>query len=176
MNKFWLAAGALLIAGTCSAEVFKSQADCVVGKRVADKANKVGVIVRVPKNDTLCFVRLDGGPEDREETYIFWMLRDAGASVETDDKLVSGKYECFAGMPNAYTFMDLIVSGDSYTWAGTRGKFGGGSARLRSAATIHTLTGSQIIRHFRLRSSLMSTTTMGSGLSANRCSGYTCGV
>ncbi len=122
MNKFLLAAGALLIAGTCSADVFKSQAECVIGKRVTDKANKTGVIVRAPKNDTLCFVRLDGGPKDREETYIFWMLRDAGASMETDDKLVSGKYECFAGMPNAYTNMDLIVSGDSYAWAGSRGK------------------------------------------------------
>ena len=89
-------------ASTCSAEVFKSQAECIVGKRV-------------------CFVHLDGAAKDREETYIFWMLRATGVSVETDDKLVPGVYECFAGL--SYTFMDLTIAGaDTYDWAGSRGK------------------------------------------------------
>ena len=109
-------------ASTCSAEVFKSQAECVVGKRVADKADKVGTVVRAPRNETLCFVHLDGTAKDREETYIFWMLRAAGVSVETDDKLVPGVYECFAGL--SYTFMDLTIEGaGTYDWAGSRGKY-----------------------------------------------------
>ncbi len=124
MNKLLLlAAFGALIAGNAAAEVFKSRAQCVLGKRVADKADKVGTIVTGGgKDDTLCFVHLDGTAKDAWTTYIFWMLRDAGASVETDDKLVSGVYECFSGSPNSYTFVDLRISGDTYEWGGSRGK------------------------------------------------------
>ena len=64
----------------------------------------------------------NGTAKDREETYIFWMLRAAGVSVETDDKLVPGVYEGFAGL--SYTFMDLTIEGaGTYDWAGSRGKY-----------------------------------------------------
>jgi len=47
-----------------------------------------------------------------------------GSSAETDDKLVKGTYECFAGLPNQYTFMDVIITGaDTYEAAKTKGKY-----------------------------------------------------
>ena len=55
--------------------------------------------------------------------FLFWMLHSEGGSAETNDQLVAGVYECFAGNPNQYTFMNLRVIGtDSYEWAGQRGK------------------------------------------------------
>ena len=71
---------------------------------------------------TLCVWKVDG--TGKEMASIFWMLRDEGVSAETNDKLVAGTYECFAGVPNQYTFMDLrIVSEGVYEWAGEKGKY-----------------------------------------------------
>ena len=79
-----------------------------------------GRILRISQG-TLCVVLLDTG---KEQSSIFWMLRDEGASAETNDKLVAGTYACYAGNPNQYTFMDLkILSANSYLWAGQRGQF-----------------------------------------------------
>src|SRR3954468_17453030 len=90
------------------ADVFKSAKECVPGKRVTDKAGKSGKGIGMTKGDpTGCDVQIDGA--DRVNYYIFWMLRDEDKSAETDDKLVSGTYECFAG--GRYTFMDLKITG-----------------------------------------------------------------
>ena len=113
---------AALIGGAppAAAENFKSVKECVPGKRVVNNMGDKGKILRVSQG-TLCVVLLDTG---KEQASIFWMLRDEGASAETNDKLVPGKYACYAGNPNQYTFMDLkILSASTYEWAGQRGRF-----------------------------------------------------
>jgi hypothetical protein len=107
-------------APAASAENFKSVKECVPGKRVVNNMGDKGKILRISEG-TLCIVLLDSG---KEKASIFWMLRDEGASAETNDKLVAGKYACYAGNPNQYTFMDLkILSVNTYEWAGERGRF-----------------------------------------------------
>src|SRR5438094_673409 len=103
------------------ADVFKSAKECVPGKRVTDKGGKSGKVIGMTKGDpTMCDVQIDGA--DRVSYYIFWMLRDEGKSAETDAKLVSGTYECFAG--GRYTFMDLKITGvNTYESADSKGKF-----------------------------------------------------
>ena len=98
---------------------FKAPAECVVGKRVVTRQNQAGKIVKVDR--TMCSVLLDSG---EERTTLFWMLRAEGASSDTDDQLVSGVYQCYAGNPTQYTFTDLKILGAfSYEWAGKRGRF-----------------------------------------------------
>lgn len=115
-----LSAGLIGDARTAAAENFKSVKECVPGKRVINNGGDKGKILRISQG-TLCVVLLDTG---KEQSSIFWMLRDEGASAETNDKLVPGAYECFAGSPPQYTFVDLrITSANSYEWAGQRGRF-----------------------------------------------------
>ncbi len=104
---------------TAVAENFKSVKECVPGKRVVNNMGDKGKILRISQG-TLCVVQLDTG---KEQSSIFWMLRDEGASAETNDQLVAGTYACYEGVPNQYTFNDLkILSANSYEWAGQRGK------------------------------------------------------
>ncbi len=127
MKRLWIlvalaAAGPLGTPHPARAEVFKSQAECVVGKRVVDSRGQAGKVTRIDKNSSLCFVLLDA--TGKEGTYIFWMLHAEGASAETDDKLVKGVYECFAGLPVRYTNMDVVITGTTtYKTAGHAGKF-----------------------------------------------------
>jgi len=108
-------------ARTAVAENFKSVKECVPGKRVVNNMGDKGKILRVSQG-TLCVVLLDA--TGKEQSSIFWMLREEGASAETNDKLVPGTYACYAGNPNQYTFNDLkILSANSYEWAGQRGRF-----------------------------------------------------
>lgn len=102
------------------ADVFKSVKECAIGKRVETKDHGPGKITRIETNGVMCFVTHD---DDHKETaYIFWMLRDSGASAETDDKLTPGVYECFAG--GRYTFMDMRITGpNTYESAGVKGRF-----------------------------------------------------
>ena len=116
-----LMSGVALLMSTLSAQcdVFKSADDCKVGMRVTDKSNKSGVITDIDKYMSLCHVRLDDGSSNY---YIFWMLRSAGASAETNDKLVAGTYECYQG--GQYTFMDMKITGpNTYSSAGSNGRF-----------------------------------------------------
>ena len=70
----------------------------------------------------MCDVIQDENGKTR--AYIFWMLHDEGGSAETDDKLVDGVYQCFAGRPLSYVDMDIIIKGSNiYESAGERGKF-----------------------------------------------------
>ena len=119
---FMMAAlGLLGLATHANADVFKSPKECVAGKRVSDKQGKRGTIVGIDKySETMCDVKMDD--TGKVGYYIFWMLRAEGASAETDDKLVPGTYECFAG--GRYTFMDMHITGaNTYESAGTNGRF-----------------------------------------------------
>ena len=107
-----------LAAPQAKAEKFKSIKECVAGTRVVDLRNRHGKIVNV-YDATRCTFAVDGGGE---EHLIFWMFNKEGESAETDDKLVPGKYECFAD--GHYTFMDMYITGaNTYTAADTPGKF-----------------------------------------------------
>lgn len=113
-----VAVGACGIASIARAENFKSIRECVVGTAVETSNGNRGRITRI--EDPLCFVQHEGG--GREVTYIFWMLNAAGGSRETNDALVVGVYECFAG--GRYTFMDMKITGPStYESAGEAGRF-----------------------------------------------------
>ena len=101
------------------AEAFKSARQCVPGMQVVDLRGRTGTVTGVTQT-VMCSVRFPGEP--RDESLLFWMLHPAGGSKETNDKLVPGKYECFAG--GRYTFMDMYITGpNSYSSAGTHGTF-----------------------------------------------------
>jgi hypothetical protein len=113
--------GMILLGSTAAAQcdVFKSADQCKVGKRVADKENKTGTITGIDRYMSLCHVRLDNGTENY---YLFWMLRDQGASAETSDRLVPGTYQCYQS--GRYTFMDMKITGpNTYSSAGSSGRF-----------------------------------------------------
>lgn len=103
------------------AEEFKSPRQCVAGRRVTDMLGKTGTVVGLQKGSTvMCTVKPDGG--GAEQHLLFWMLHPAGGSRETNDKLVPGTYECFAG--GRYTFMDVHITGpNTYATAGKGGTF-----------------------------------------------------
>jgi hypothetical protein len=114
MNRAALAAlfglGLLLVPATAHAQNFKSAGECTPGRRVADKENKTGTVVRLDPYMNLCQVRLDSGGT---HSYIFWMLHPAGGAAVTQDNLRAGKYECFTlnnGHMN-YTFTDFTITG-----------------------------------------------------------------
>jgi hypothetical protein len=72
---------------------FKSDKECVVGMKVADRQNLTGKVVSA--GDSMCRVQLDS--TGKTTAWLFWMLHAAGGSVETNDKLVIGKYNCWVG-------------------------------------------------------------------------------
>ena len=126
MNKLWIPlfiaiVGCLATAQRANAEAFKTNAECVPGKRVADKIGQNGKIIGPTRGDPVgCDVLWDS--DGKSHYYIFWMLHLEGGSSETNDKLVSGTYECFAG--GHYTFMDMRILGpNTYESAGERGKY-----------------------------------------------------
>jgi len=127
MSKHWIwimimaCVGFFGTAPRADADVFKSAKECVPGKRVEDKDGKKGKIIGINRwASTSCDVLMDG--TGKQVTYIFWMLHAEGGSAETDDKLVSGTYQCFADLH--YTFMDVHVTGpNTYDTAGSRGTF-----------------------------------------------------
>lgn len=107
----------LILATPLIAEEFKSPKECVVGSKVANRKNETGKVVAV--ETTMCRVRLDGSGETRP--YLFWMLRAAGSSAETDDKLVVGKYTCWVGSQGAG---EIRITGPStYESSGKKGTF-----------------------------------------------------
>jgi hypothetical protein len=107
---------ALLFTSLIAAE-FKSEKECVVGAKVADRQNQTGKIIAV--ESSTCRVRLDGS--GKTIPYLFWMLHSAGASVETDDKLVVGKYDCWVGSQAAGGMR--ITSPSTYESDGKKGTF-----------------------------------------------------
>ena len=106
-----------------NAEAFKTAQQCVAGTRVADSAGKTGTVIRL-RDGVMCDVKRDDTKQPYP--YIFWMLHPAGQSAETNDKLVPGRYACYAGLPLQYTFMDVWITGAT-TY---RTKAGAGSFRM----------------------------------------------
>jgi hypothetical protein len=105
-----------LFAFTISAAEFKSGKECVTGLKVADRMNLTGKIISV--EGSTCSVRLDSG---ETKTYLFWMLHPAGASPETDDKLTTGNYRCYA---SGVIAGQLRITGPaSYESNGKQGKY-----------------------------------------------------
>ncbi len=96
---------------------FKSDKECVVGIRVADRENLTGKVVSV--DSSKCRVLLDGS--GKTTTYLFWMLHAAGGSAETNDKLVIGKYNCYVGSQGAG---EMRITGPaSYESEGKAGRY-----------------------------------------------------
>ena len=96
---------------------FKSEKECVVGSKVADRQNQTGKVIAV--EPSTCRVRLDGS--GKTIPYLFWMLHAAGDSVETNDKLVIGKYDCWVGSQAAG---EMRITGPStYESDGKKGTF-----------------------------------------------------
>lgn len=121
MFKVTLATTCLILAlsAAASAETFKSGKECVVGARVADSTNHTGTIVRT--DGTMCYVKRDDGSSN-SYAYIFWMLHPQGQSAETDDKLIPGRYACYAD--GQYTFMDIRITGpNTYSTSAGSGRF-----------------------------------------------------
>ena len=106
----------VLIAPMMAAE-FKSEKECVVGSRVADRENHAGKVVSV--ESAKCRVLLDSSGQTT--TYLFWMLHAAGASAETNDNLVMGKYNCWVG--SQATGGLRITGPSSYESDGKAGKY-----------------------------------------------------
>jgi hypothetical protein len=108
-----------------NAAEYKKPTDCVVGRKVQDQGNKTGTIVGVEPNGTMCYVRLEGATEST--AYIFWMLRDAGASKVTNDKLVPATYGCYTssseGMTQSAGFDVTIEGSNRYRSSGGNGKY-----------------------------------------------------
>jgi hypothetical protein len=108
---------ALCVIAPLEAAEFKSEKECTVGGKVADRQNRVGTIIKLDGPE--CRVRLDGSGE--QIPYLFWMLHAAGGSAETNDKLVIGNYECWVRDQGAG---GLRISGPAtYVYDGKTGKF-----------------------------------------------------
>lgn len=111
-----LALSFLTIAPLGAAE-FKSAKECVPGLAVQDRKNLTGKVVAVEGG--MCRVKLD--QDGKVTTYLFWMLRTAGASAETDDQLKVGEYLCYVG-EQASGSMKITAPG-AYESDGKRGKY-----------------------------------------------------
>ena len=106
-------------ASAAHADAFKSPKECVGGKRVTDRQQRAGTVVKMV-NDNLCQVHIDETGKD--EYFIFWMLTEAGNSPQPTVKLVNGTYECYAN--GQYTFMDMqVTSATTYKTDGGSGSF-----------------------------------------------------
>ena len=116
-------------AGSSAGGVFKAPSECVPGKRVTNNMGETGTVVRVTEG-TMCIVHLDhGGDSAGNKSSLFWMLRPAGTSAETSDRLVAGTDQCFAGLPNVYADMDVTITGSGrYRSANESGTFHMGPA------------------------------------------------
>ena len=94
--------------GAAAAE-FKTVDQCKPGIQVQDRKNRSGTITRV--SNGMCYVRFAGS--DKDENFLHWMLRPAGESKVTSDKLVKGVYKCYHS--GGYAFIDIhIDSPDAY--------------------------------------------------------------
>lgn len=109
----------LLCAGSWNAVAaeFKKIDECVVGQKVADRKDRTGVITGV--SNGMCKVKFEG--EAKESSLLHWMLRPAGASKVTADKLVNGVYKCYHS--GGYAFIDIHIDGPN-TYRDKNGKAG----------------------------------------------------
>jgi hypothetical protein len=107
----------MLLAVPLAAAEFKSEKECTIGAKVADRQNRVGKIIALDGPE--CRVQLDATGE--KIPYLFWMLHAAGGSALTNDKLVIGNYECWVGTQMAAGIR--ITGPTSYVFDGRSGKF-----------------------------------------------------
>lgn len=110
---------ALILLGA-AAQAQDLKGPCTVGQRVTDRSNKTGVVFWA--DATMCQVEFPNGTKD---TYIFWMLRAAGAP-QVDPRAAAGvkvgRYECYGG--STYTMDINIRSATDYADGyGNAGKF-----------------------------------------------------
>jgi hypothetical protein len=73
--------------------------------QVQDRKGRQGVVTGVSSGS--CKVRFPG--EQKDDSYLHWMLRPAGSSQVTDDKLVKGVYKCYHS--GGYAFIDIHIDG-----------------------------------------------------------------
>ena len=104
MNASFLLLSLLLVPPAGAAE-FKKVDECKPGLRVMDRKDRAGTITRI--SNGMCYVRFAGS--DREENFLHWMLRPAGASPVASDKLVNGMYKCYHA--GGYAFIDIRIEG-----------------------------------------------------------------
>lgn len=102
--------------GPTSAQEFKDLSACKPGVAVMNRSNVRGTVLF--PGDGMCRVRW----QDGSETFaMVWMLRPAGASSTTAERLLPGVYPCYSG--SSYLFMDLRILNAS-TYADRSGKQG----------------------------------------------------
>lgn len=97
-----LLAALLLWNAAAGAVEFKKTEDCVPGTRVTDRQGRTGVIAQV--DNGLCKVEFADGTH---RSYLFWMLRAAGADKAAAAALETGKYACYSA--GNYLFMDVWI-------------------------------------------------------------------
>lgn len=147
------------------AEKFKNAVQCTVGARVVDDSGNKGTITAV--HDPICTVHIDKTGKD--EARLFWMLNLAGDSPETNDKLLPGKYACYAG--GQYTFMDVYVTAangntGTYSAAGSSGSF-----RVQYPSRLIVFTGGSLQRY---RAKLLAGPSIGLNSNGDSFYGTTC--
>lgn len=94
------------VSSALHAAQFKKIDECTPGAKVSDRQNRAGTIERV--SNGMCEVNLEGGGK---RSYLHWMLRPAGTSAATSDKLVNGVYKCYHS--GGYSFIDIHIDGPS---------------------------------------------------------------
>jgi hypothetical protein len=114
--RFALGAMALATCGVHAAE-FKKVEECTPGRTVMDRKDRSGTVTGV--SNGMCKVQFAGA--EKPESFLHWMLRPAGASKLTADKLVNGVYKCYHS--GGYSFIDIHIDGPS-TYRDKNGKPG----------------------------------------------------
>ena len=97
-------ATALAPLGAIAAE-FKTIDECKPGRQVLDRKDVVGTVLKVERGS--CVVQVPG--QSGNQYYPHWMLRAAGDSKVTSDKLVKGVYKCYHS--GGYAFIDIHIDG-----------------------------------------------------------------
>lgn len=100
---------------------FNTFSDCVVGKRVLTSDNHKGKITRLDRPWSYCYVLQDD--TGKEVSYLYSLLEAEAKSTEqeSNDKLVTGNYNCTIGGQGAG---EMRVTGRStYETAGKKGTY-----------------------------------------------------
>ena len=102
---------------SAAAADFKTIDQCKAGAKVQDRKDRTGVITGV--SNGMCKVKFEG--DAKESSLLHWMLRPAGSSKATADKLVNGVYKCYHS--GGYSFVDIHIDGPN-TYRDKNGKPG----------------------------------------------------
>jgi hypothetical protein len=103
-----LLAACLAAAPAAHAFPIQSPGECAVGKRVATRDGHQGVITRVDRAWSYCYVRQDD--TGREVGYLYSLLESIGGPARASDMMLpSGVYECVGN--GSYTFINMRITG-----------------------------------------------------------------